>query len=56
MRTSQYLTLAALALAAWGCNPFHRQHAVEVSNGDVNLNSRGTRTWPARLISPAQCR
>ena len=49
MRTSQYLTLAALTLVACGCNPFHRQHAVEVSNGDVNLNSR----WHANLASPA---
>lgn len=50
MRTSQYLTLAAMALAVWGCNPFHRQHAVEVSNGDVNLNAR----WHANLATPAE--
>jgi len=50
MRTSQYLTLAALALAAAACNPFHHQRAVEVSTGDVNLNSR----WHANLATPAE--
>jgi hypothetical protein len=49
MRTASLLTLAAVAFVAWGCNPFHHQRAVEVSNGDVNLNSR----WHANLASPA---
>lgn len=50
MRTARFLTLAALAFVAWGCNPFHHQGAVEVSTGDVNLNSR----WHANLASPAE--
>ena len=50
MRTARFLTLAAVAFVAWGCNPFHHQRAVEVSNGDVNLNSR----WHANLATPAE--
>lgn len=50
MRTARFLTLAALAFVAWGCNPFHHQRAVEVSTGDVNLNAR----WHANLASPAE--
>lgn len=49
MRSARLLTMAAVVFAVWGCNPFHRQHAVQVSNGDVNLNSR----WHANLASPS---
>lgn len=50
MRCHGLLTLAVSAFALTACNPFHRQRAVEVSAGDVNLNS----TWHASLASPAE--
>jgi len=50
MRTAQFLTLAAVAFTASACNPFHHQRAVQVSNGDVNINSR----WHANLASPSK--
>lgn len=50
MRAVHLLSFAALAFIASACNPFHRQHAVQVSNGDVSINSR----WHATLASPSK--
>ena len=49
MHGHRFLTLAVTVFAVTACNPFHHQRAVEVSTGDVNLNSR----WHASLASPA---
>jgi hypothetical protein len=49
MHGHRFLAIAVTVFAVTACNPFHHQRAVEVSTGDVNLNSR----WHASLASPA---
>ena len=49
MHGHRFLTLAVTLFAVSACNPFHHERAVEVSTGDVNLNTR----WHASLASPA---
>lgn len=49
MRCHRLFALALSIFAVTACNPFRHQRAVEVSTGDVNLNTR----WHASLASPA---
>ncbi|HKV50590.1 MAG TPA: hypothetical protein VJO52_05250 [Gemmatimonadaceae bacterium] len=48
MRTPQFAMLAASALIAAGCNPFHRSKAVELKSTAIPLSSR----WTATLATP----
>jgi hypothetical protein len=56
MRIPQTILIAAVALAAGGCNPFHRAPSVEISDTDTNLNTRwnGTIASPGRLAGVVQ--
>jgi hypothetical protein len=56
MPKSRTVLLAFLALAVGGCNPFHRNPAVEMSDADANLNTRwhGTIASPSRLAGVVQ--
>lgn len=47
--TRRFLTATLTLALATGCNPFHREPAVQVSARDATLNTR----WHANLASPA---
>jgi len=50
MNSHRLIMLAASAVTLAACNPFHHEPAVQVSTGDVNVNSR----WHATLTTPAE--